>query len=69
MKRWENLDIPEYDFDTNELVYRTKNGREIRREAFELETPYQRLYPLQAQAPELAIQSGSSPDYDMSPIF
>ena len=58
MKRWENPDIPEYDFDTSELVYRTKNGREIRREAFDLETPCQRLDAPQAQTPELALQSG-----------
>jgi hypothetical protein len=37
MKRWENPDIPEYDFDTGELVYRTKSGKELRRESFELE--------------------------------
>ncbi|MET0515034.1 MAG: hypothetical protein ABW047_06880 [Nitrospiraceae bacterium] len=58
MKRWENPDIPEYDFDTSELVYRTKNGREIRREVFDLETPRQRLEAPQAQTPELALQSG-----------
>lgn len=31
-KRWENQDIPEYDFQTDELVYRTRNGNELRRE-------------------------------------
>ena len=34
VQRWERTDIPEYDLDTDELVYRDKNGREIRREAF-----------------------------------
>jgi hypothetical protein len=38
-KRWENQDIPEYDFQTDELVYRTRNGSELRRELFELCTP------------------------------
>ncbi|NWF73878.1 MAG: hypothetical protein HXY51_12665 [Nitrospirae bacterium] len=33
-KRWENQEIPEYDFETNELVYRTRNGAELRREPF-----------------------------------
>jgi hypothetical protein len=32
MKRWENQEIPEYDFQTDELVYRATNGTEIRRE-------------------------------------
>ncbi|SLM46679.1 conserved protein of unknown function [Nitrospira japonica] len=36
-KRWENQDIPEYDFQTNELVYRTRNGSELRREPFGLD--------------------------------
>lgn len=34
-KRWENLEIPEYDFETDELVYRARNGGELRREPFE----------------------------------
>ena len=36
MKRWENQDIPEYDFQADELVYRSRNGRELRREPFGL---------------------------------
>jgi len=36
-KRWENQDIPEYDLHTNELVYRTRNGSELRREPFGLD--------------------------------
>ncbi|MDF0643038.1 MAG: hypothetical protein P0111_03335 [Nitrospira sp.] len=35
-KRWENQDIPEYDFQTDELVHRARNGRELRRETFDL---------------------------------
>ncbi len=58
MKRWENPDIPEYDFDTSELVYRTKNGKEIRREKFELETGRERLEAPRQPASELALQSG-----------
>ncbi len=32
VQRWESTDIPEYDLDTDELVYRGSNGSEIRRE-------------------------------------
>ena len=35
-KRWENQEIPEYDFQTDELVYRGRNGGELRRESFGL---------------------------------
>lgn len=35
-QRWESLAIPEYDLDTDELVYRGRNGSEIRRERFGL---------------------------------
>jgi len=34
-QRWEQVDIPEYDLDTDELVYRNRAGREVRREPFE----------------------------------
>jgi len=33
-QRWENPEIPEYDFETDALVYRTKLGHEIRREPY-----------------------------------
>jgi hypothetical protein len=33
-KRWENQEIPEYDFQSDELVYRTRSGSELRREPF-----------------------------------
>jgi hypothetical protein len=36
-KRWENQEIPEYDFETEELVYRAKNGKEIQRNPFRLD--------------------------------
>ncbi len=35
MQRWQSADIPEYDLETDELVYR-KAGTEIRRERFEM---------------------------------
>ncbi len=34
MQRWERTEIPEYDLGTDELVYRDKNGGEVRRERF-----------------------------------
>ena len=34
VQRWERTDIPEYDLETDELVYRDRNGREVRREQF-----------------------------------
>ena len=36
MQRWDNPEIPEYDFDTDDLVYRGHNGNEILRERFEM---------------------------------
>lgn len=38
MQRWGSAEIPEYDLGTDELVYRSKTGNEIRRERFEIET-------------------------------
>ncbi|MBA5866286.1 MAG: hypothetical protein GDA67_06260 [Nitrospira sp. CR1.3] len=35
-KRWENQDIPEYDFQTDELVYRARSGSELRRDSLDL---------------------------------
>jgi len=37
-QRWESAEIPEYDLETDALVYRSKSGSEIRRERFEVET-------------------------------
>ncbi len=37
-KRWESSEIPEYDLETDELVYRGSNGNEIRREWFPVPT-------------------------------
>jgi hypothetical protein len=33
--RWESTEIPEYDLETDELVFRNRGGKEIRRERFE----------------------------------
>ena len=38
VQRWGNAEIPEYDLETDELVYRNRTGNELRRERFELET-------------------------------
>lgn len=38
VQRWESAEIPEYDLDTDELVYRSRTGNEIRRKRFEIET-------------------------------
>ena len=38
VQRWESAEIPEYDLDTDELVYRSRTGNEIRRERFQIET-------------------------------
>ena len=37
-KRWESSEIPEYDLETDELVYRANNGAEIRRERYPMGT-------------------------------
>ncbi len=34
VQRWESTRIPEYDLDTDELVYRGRNGGEVRRVRF-----------------------------------
>ena len=34
LKRWTSPELPEYDFDRDELVYREERGSEIRREPF-----------------------------------
>lgn len=36
MQRWESPELPEYDLDTDELVYRSRTGQEIRREPVEM---------------------------------
>jgi hypothetical protein len=34
LSRWSDPEIPEYDLDTDELVYRDRSGMEVRREKF-----------------------------------
>ena len=34
LSRWQDPNIPEYDFDTDELVYHNRGGTELRREKF-----------------------------------
>lgn len=34
VKRWENQEIPEYDLETDELIYKSMKGIEERREPF-----------------------------------
>ena len=34
LTRWDDSDIPEYDFDTDELIFRDANGKELRRDRF-----------------------------------
>ncbi len=36
LQRWEDTDLPEYDLETDELVYRSRTGQEIRREPVEI---------------------------------
>jgi hypothetical protein len=58
-KRWENQDIPEYDFQTDELVFRTRNGSELRREPFELQQSF-REFLAAADSPPLALEPSSA---------
>ncbi len=37
-QRWESAEIPEYDLETDELVYRSRAGSEVRRQPLERET-------------------------------
>ena len=46
VQRWESAEIPEYDLDTDELVYRSRTGNEIRRERFEIETESEEIRAL-----------------------
>ncbi len=47
--RWESPEIPEYDFETDELVYRTKLGHELRRERYGI-GPAEKETPVTAEA-------------------
>ena len=45
MQRWESSELPEYDLDTDELVYRSRTGQEIRREPVEIGTRHVAAHP------------------------
>ncbi len=67
-QRWENPEIPEYDLETDELVYRSKTGNELRRERFEpaalpcLETPIARTRALPADAAQRELRANDVPE-------
>jgi hypothetical protein len=56
-QRWESAGVPEYDFETDELVYRTKTGGEIRRERYGIEPAF--------EEPGLVVES---PDLTPEPV-
>ena len=59
IKRWENHEIPEYDFQTDELVYRSRSGTELRREIFELEQSFSSPHS-EAAGIQLALEPSSA---------
>jgi len=46
VQRWKSAEIPEYDLDTDELVYRNSTGNEIRRERFGIEPAPEEARPM-----------------------
>ena len=52
MERWESPEIPEYDLETDELVYQGSGGSEMRREKFYLDPP------------SLAVKAGDGSAYE-----
>jgi hypothetical protein len=40
LARWNDRQIPEYDLDTDELIYRNRGGNEVRREKYNSGTDY-----------------------------
>ena len=67
-QRWENPEIPEYDLETDELVYRSRTGSELRREHFEpttlpcLEAPVTRTRALPADATQRELRMNDVPE-------
>jgi len=57
MQRWESPELPEYDLDTDELVYRSRTGQEIRRE------------PVEIGAAPIAVQSTETVRGDARDVF
>jgi hypothetical protein len=39
VEKWESPEIPEYDLETDELIYQRRNGSDVRREKFSLGAP------------------------------
>jgi hypothetical protein len=67
-QRWESPEIPEYDLETDELIYRSKTGNELRREQFELtalpclEMPVDRPRALTSEAAGRRIRANNVPE-------
>ena len=67
-QRWENPEIPEYDLETDELIYRSRTGSELRREQFEattlpcLEAPIARTRALPADVAQPELRMNDVPE-------
>jgi hypothetical protein len=67
-QRWENQEIPEYDLETDELVYRSRTGNELRREHFEptalpcLEVPVTRTRALPTGIVQRELRTNDVPE-------
>jgi hypothetical protein len=55
-KRWESPEIPEYDLETDELVYRGSNGNEIRRELFPMKAGRPPAFPAATPFRDMGLQ-------------
>lgn len=44
MVRWNNPDIPEYDFEADRLIYRNPAGQEVRRENLKTDPPWGNIF-------------------------
>lgn len=64
LTRWNDPDIPEYDFERDALLYRDQTGNEIRLEPFDRSSimPADTSLPVRLLAPSGARQVGSTPD-------
>jgi len=43
LNQWQDVRLPDYDFETRELVYRNSNGNEVKRELFDADTTQQKI--------------------------
>jgi hypothetical protein len=55
-KRWESPEIPEYDLETDELVYRGSNGNERRRELFPMKAGIPPAFPAATPFRDMGLQ-------------